>query len=218
LQAIYRRFDSSNYPVKPQGTLIERLPEGFKSMLLMRLAPLLPIPVDGHWYVAGTTPVRYWEFFAAHFIGTLKVAILDAFLGSLLLQAVTDNTALEESAKVLVIVETVGLILVSVVVTNVATNVFTQLLADEGVSMENMVGLGDDASNSAVAGVVGVSAADEVWLAADAREKEANKKVAELEDELKKLRQEDTGRGGEGGGGERDFEGGAGGRTEGTKR
>jgi hypothetical protein len=32
--------------------------------------------------------------------------------------------------------------LVSVVVTNVATNVFTQLLAEEGVSMENMVGLG----------------------------------------------------------------------------
>ena len=39
-----------------------------------------------HRYVAGTTPVRYWEFFAAHFIGTLKVALLDAYLGSLLLQ------------------------------------------------------------------------------------------------------------------------------------
>ena len=58
-------------------------------MLLMRLAPLLPIPVDAHWYVAGTTPVRYWEFFAAHFIGTLKVAILDAYLGSLLLQVLS---------------------------------------------------------------------------------------------------------------------------------
>ena len=44
-------------------------------------------------------------------------------------QAVTDTTALQESTKTLVIVETVGLILVSVVVTNVATNVFTQLLA-----------------------------------------------------------------------------------------
>eukprot|EP00802_Teleaulax_amphioxeia_P014029 Tamp_14087.p1 GENE.Tamp_14087~~Tamp_14087.p1 ORF type:complete len:547 (+),score=93.16 Tamp_14087:48-1643(+) len=172
-RAIYRRFDSSNFPVNPQGTLLERLPEGFKSMLLMRLAPLLPIPVDGHWYVAGTTQVRYSEFFAAHFLGTLKVAILDAYLGSLLLQAVTDNTALEVSTKVLVIVETLGLILVSVVVTNVATNVFTQLLAEEGVSMENMVGLGDDSTNSAVAGVVGVSAADEVWLAVDAREREA---------------------------------------------
>ena len=45
------------------------------------------------------------------------------------MQAVTDTTALQESTKTLVIVETVGLILVSVVVTNVATNVFTQLLA-----------------------------------------------------------------------------------------
>jgi hypothetical protein len=85
-QAIYKRFDSANYPRNPHGRLVDRIPEGFKSMLLMRLAPLLPIPVDGHWYVAGTTPVRYWEFFAAHFIGTLKVAILDANLGSLLLQ------------------------------------------------------------------------------------------------------------------------------------
>ena len=166
-QALYRRFDSDNFPTNSESSLIDRVPEGFKAMLLLRLAPLLPIPVDGHWYVAGTTPVRYWEFFAAHFIGTLKVALLDAFLGSLLLQAVTDTQALEESTKTVVILETVSLILVSVVVTNIATNVFTQLLAEEGVSMDNMMGLDDSTSQARV------TAADAIWLAADERELEA---------------------------------------------
>ena len=46
-----------------------------------------PLPPTAR-YVAGTTQVRYSEFFAAHFLGTLKVAILDAYLGSLLLQVV----------------------------------------------------------------------------------------------------------------------------------
>ena len=169
-QALYRRFDSDNFATNSESSLIDRLPEGFKAMLLLRLAPLLPIPVDGHWYVAGTTPVRYWEFFAAHFIGTLKVALLDAFLGSLLLQAVTDTQALEESTKTVVILETVSLILVSVVVTNIATNVFTQLLAEEGVSMDNMMGLDDSTSQARV------TPADAIWLAADEREIEAGER------------------------------------------
>ena len=185
-QAIYKRFDSANYVAAPDASLADRIPEGFKSMLLMRLAPLLPIPVDAHWYVAGTTPVRYWEFFAAHFIGTLKVAILDAYLGSLLLQAVTDSDALEESTKTLVIVETVGLILVSVIVTNVATSVFTQILAEEGVSMDDMMGIGRGAEAGSGEEVGGVSAggtpasaADDIWLAANARERQALRADAE---------------------------------------
>ena len=67
----------------------------------------------------------------------------------------------------MVILETVSLILVSVVVTNIATNVFTQLLAEEGVSMDNMMGLDDSTSQ------VRVTAADAIWLAADERELEA---------------------------------------------
>ncbi|KAJ1492082.1 hypothetical protein T484DRAFT_1772657 [Baffinella frigidus] len=44
-------------------------------------------------YVAGTTPVKFSEFFVAHFIGTFKVALLDAYLGSLLLQSIQDTEA-----------------------------------------------------------------------------------------------------------------------------
>lgn len=129
-KALYRRFDSDNFPDSFP-------PEGFKAMLLLRLAPLLPIPVDAHWYVAGTTRVRYSEFFAAHFLGTMKVAILDAYLGSLLLQAVTDTEKLQAQTKLALVLETGGLLLVSVLVTNLATQIFTQIMAEEGVSDMN---------------------------------------------------------------------------------
>ena len=66
----------------------------------------------------------------------------------------------------------------------------------------------DDSTNSAVAGVVGVSAADEVWLAVDAREREARQ------------REEDAGSGAEeGGSSERDRQDkGGGGGADGTNR
>jgi len=130
-KAITRRFDSSNFN--------STLPEGFKSVLILRLAPLLPIPVDAHWYVAGTTPVRFWEFFAAHFIGTMKVAILDAYLGSLLLQAATESSRLEEQTRGAVIIETVALVAISAFVTTYATNIFTTILAEEGYKKEDLM-------------------------------------------------------------------------------
>ena len=58
--------------------------EGFKSALLLRLCPILPIPLSGNWYVCGMTPLKFPEFFAAHFIGSSKTAFVDAYLGSLL--------------------------------------------------------------------------------------------------------------------------------------
>ena len=36
--------------------------DGFKAALLLRLAPVLPIPIDAHWYVAGLTSLKLWEF------------------------------------------------------------------------------------------------------------------------------------------------------------
>lgn len=47
--------------------------DGFKSALLLRLAPVLPIPIDAHWYVAGCTPLKLPTFFCAYFVGALKV-------------------------------------------------------------------------------------------------------------------------------------------------
>jgi len=134
-KAINRRFDSSLFPDSFP-------PEGFKAMLLLRLAPLLPIPVDAHWYVAGTTPVKFSEFFVAHFIGTFKVALLDAYLGSLLLQSIQDTEAVAQQTRTALVVETSILLIVSIVVTNIATSIFAQILTEEGVSVDDMSPMG----------------------------------------------------------------------------
>ena len=76
-------------------------------------------------YVAGTTPVKFWEFFAAHFIGTFKVAILDAYFGSLLLSSVVDSAETQAASRNALIGETIVIIVVSVILTNVATGLFT---------------------------------------------------------------------------------------------
>ena len=39
------------------------------------------------------TPLKFPEFFAAHFIGSSKTAFVDAYLGSLLLQAAFESEA-----------------------------------------------------------------------------------------------------------------------------
>ncbi len=41
------------------------------------------------------TPLKFPEFFAAHFIGTTKTAFMDAYLGSRLLQAAFEGDAMK---------------------------------------------------------------------------------------------------------------------------
>eukprot|EP00667_Euglena_gracilis_P010650 EG_transcript_10861 len=105
--------------------------DGFKVALLLRLAPILPIPFDAHWYVCGVTPMRLAEFMPAQLIGALKVCFVDAYLGNLLIRSTLDSGALG-TGRTVMIAETVGLVLISVVVTSVATDLFTKVLAGEG--------------------------------------------------------------------------------------
>lgn len=68
-KAIYRRFDSEQFPNEFPS-------QGFKSALLIRLAPVLPVPVDAHWYILGTTNLKLAEFALAHLMGVFKVSPL----------------------------------------------------------------------------------------------------------------------------------------------
>ena len=132
--ALSRRFDSSEFPEsKPPFT------EGFKSALLLRLCPILPIPLSGNWYVCGMTPLKFPEFFAAHFIGSSKTAFVDAYLGSLLLQAAFENDAMKEQAKSVLVFETIALVVISIGVTTYATDLFTQILEEEGIEVDSLV-------------------------------------------------------------------------------
>lgn len=105
---------------------------GFKAALFLRLAPVLPIPIDAHWYIAGLTPLTLWEFIAGYFVGVLKTCFIDAYLGSLLTSAALGTDKLEASSQGIVVAETIGVITISVLVSQYATQVFSDMLQEEG--------------------------------------------------------------------------------------
>ncbi|KAG5180252.1 hypothetical UPF0043 protein [Tribonema minus] len=54
---------------------------GFKTVLTLRLAPLLPIPLGAYNYVYGVTSLSLGEFTAGTFLGSIKPYLLDSYLG-----------------------------------------------------------------------------------------------------------------------------------------
>ena len=106
--------------------------DGFRAALLLRLAPVLPIPIDAHWYVCGLTPLMLAEFVPAHFVGVLKATFLDAYLGSLLTSAALGTDDVGAASKGIIIAETVAIVTVSVLVTQFATQVFAEMMSEEG--------------------------------------------------------------------------------------
>jgi uncharacterized membrane protein YdjX (TVP38/TMEM64 family) len=55
--------------------------DGFKAILTLRLAPVLPIPLGMYNYVYGVTNVPFLSFFSGIFLGSLKPYLLDSYLG-----------------------------------------------------------------------------------------------------------------------------------------
>lgn len=111
--------------------------DGFKSALLLRLAPLLPVPIDAHWYIAGLTSIKLWEFASAYFVGALKTTFLDAYLGSMLTSAATGTDSLSTTSQGIIAVETVVVIGASVLVSQFATQVFSDMLKEEGFDVKS---------------------------------------------------------------------------------
>ena len=183
-QALSRRFDSSQFPESEWP-----LTEGFKSALLLRLCPILPIPLSGNWYVCGMTPLKFPEFFAAHFIGSSKTAFVDAYLGSLLLQAAFESDAMREQAQTVLVFETVALVLSSVGVTTYATDLFTQILEEEGIDASDMMMSLDENETEKKAKIEKREEQDKaaVWAAEAAAEARSQTGSGEYSDEEKRM-------------------------------
>ena len=181
-QALSRRFDSEQFPESEWP-----LTEGFKSALLLRLCPILPIPLSGNWYVCGMTPLKFPEFFAAHFIGSSKTAFVDAYLGSLLLQAAFESDTMKEQAQSVLVFETAALVLISIGVTTYATDLFTQILEEEGIDAGTLMGEDEDDGDGDGGDEDGAGGAGPVEAIADAREeaRETPNRSPEEEDAAK---------------------------------
>ncbi len=113
---------------------------------------------SSHRYVCGLTPLKLSEFFPAYFLGALKATFLDAYLGAMLTSAALGSDQLAATSKGLVLAETLAIVTVSVLVSQFATQVFAEMLSEEGFEAKAAT---SDASSSARDAVVVVSA-DEV--------------------------------------------------------
>ena len=102
---------------------------------MLRLAPILPIPIDAHWYVCGLTPLKLWEFSTAYFFGALKATFLDAYLGSLLTSAAIGTDEVAAGSKALLVFETIAIVTISVLVSQFATQVFAEAMSEEGFEL-----------------------------------------------------------------------------------
>ncbi|CAE7793543.1 CPK3 [Symbiodinium sp. CCMP2456] len=106
--------------------------DGARLTLLLRLAPVLPLPFDSYWYLLGALDVGLGDFAAAHFVGCLKTAFLDASFGMLLLTSVgNDGSAVQSQAQQIVLVESIAFAVVAILVSTVATRLISELLGLE---------------------------------------------------------------------------------------
>lgn len=73
------------------------------------------------------------------------MTFLDAYMGDLLTSGLTGSAAVGDATKTLVLVETVVIVVVSVLVTNFATGLFAEMMSDEGWDVAAVTGAPDDA-------------------------------------------------------------------------
>eukprot|EP00440_Ansanella_granifera_P061699 gb/GFBE01066889.1/.p1 GENE.gb/GFBE01066889.1/~~gb/GFBE01066889.1/.p1 ORF type:complete len:510 (+),score=100.91 gb/GFBE01066889.1/:1-1530(+) len=128
--------------------------DGLKLTLLLRLSHILPVPFDSYWYILGALPVGIFEFIAAHWVGCLKTAFLDASLGLLLLTSVV---SFEGAAKSEIIVaESGGFAVVALLVQTFATSLVKDILGlDEQTGKPDKPGGSSGSSSSGSTGKSG---------------------------------------------------------------
>merc|ERR1711920_211043 len=105
--------------------------DSFKLVLLLRLARIVPLPFDFQWYLLGALPIRAPEFFAAHWIGSLKTAFLDASIGLVLLTTAGVELAKGGASQNVIYFESAGFTVVAILVQTFATNLVKDILGLE---------------------------------------------------------------------------------------
>lgn len=97
--------------------------DGFKAILTLRLAPILPIPLGLYNYVYGVTNVPFWDFSAGIFLGSFKPYLLDSYLGYFGMSVVDGSVGDEVGYQDVILLLALGL--------SVLIGVFASQLAGE---------------------------------------------------------------------------------------
>lgn len=115
--------------------------DGLQLTLLLRLAPVLPLPFDSYWYILGALPVAVSDFALGHFVGCLKTAFLDASFGVLLLNAISPGSGdVQAGMQQVLVLETAAFAIVALLVSTVATRLINELLGLDEEEVASLVG------------------------------------------------------------------------------
>jgi len=98
--------------------------DGFKAILVLRLAPVLPVPLGLYNYIYAVTGVPFFDFASGIFLGSLKPYLLDSYLGYFG-KSVIDGTAATDPSN------TQDIILLLAIGLSVLIGVFASQLAAE---------------------------------------------------------------------------------------
>ena len=142
-------FEDLRRSVRKRKEVVEQ--DGFKTVFVLRLSPILPIPLGTYPYIYGTSKLNPLIFSAATFLGSLKPYLLDSYLG-LFAKQIIDGNSLDESRDLILLVGLGALVLVGVFATELANEswdlVQQEVRAEEKAKKEAKL-LGIDAEGGA---------------------------------------------------------------------
>ena len=92
--------------------------DGFKTVFVLRLSPLLPIPLGAYSYIYGASNLNAFTFASATFLGSIKPYLIDSYAGVFSKQ-VLDGAAIDSAQDIILLVGLGVLVLVGVFATEV---------------------------------------------------------------------------------------------------
>lgn len=105
--------------------------DGFKAILTLRLAPILPIPLGMYNYIYAVTGVPFFDFFAGIFLGSIKPYLLDSYLGYFGKQIVDGSAAEATGLQDVILLVALGLsVLIGVFASQLAGETFDSVMAE----------------------------------------------------------------------------------------
>ncbi|KAJ8604586.1 hypothetical protein CTAYLR_007634 [Chrysophaeum taylorii] len=99
---------------------------GFATVLVLRLAPVLPIPIGAYSYLYGAAQVPFWKFFPATFLGSIKPYAFDAYLGCVGNDIIQ---AKEDVSDFAILVVCAAVVAVGAVASQLATQIWNEIEA-----------------------------------------------------------------------------------------
>jgi len=122
--------------------------DGLKAILVLRLSPILPIPIGMYNYVYGVTNVPFFDFAGGIFLGSMKPYLLDSYLG-VFGKTIVDGTAGSSSTEDVLLLVALGIsVMIGVFASQLAAetweSVTAEIEAEKLINQEDAVDGDDD--------------------------------------------------------------------------